>query len=79
VTGMEPKRRLCDMTQEELRAMTPEEIFSHLDLEKIFINELGEPWSSKPFGPRVYDRWRRRFLRLLRFLRLRGPEAEPQS
>lgn len=68
------------MTPEEIRALTPEEIFATFDLEKIFITEYGGQWSSKPFGPRVYERWRRRFLRLLRFLRLRGPrEADAQS
>lgn len=60
------------MTGEEIRGMTAEEMFATFDLEKVFITEYGEPWSSKPFGPRVYDRWRRRFLRLLRVLRLRG-------
>jgi hypothetical protein len=77
---MATKRRLRDMTDEELEGMTPEEMFATFDLEKIFLTEHGGPWSPKPFGPRVYDRWRGRFLRLLRFLRLRGrQEAEPQS
>jgi hypothetical protein len=68
---MEPKRRLRDMTAEEIRGMTPEQMFATFDLEKIFLTEHGGPWSPKPFGPRVYERWRRRVLRLLHALRLR--------
>ncbi|HET6507148.1 MAG TPA: hypothetical protein VFG42_10180 [Baekduia sp.] len=68
---MEPKRRLRDMTPEELRGMTAEEAFATFDLEKIFLTEHGGPWSPKPFGPRVYERWRRRFFRLLHLLHLR--------
>jgi hypothetical protein len=71
---MEPKRRLRDMTDEELGRMTPEEMFATFDLQKIFLREDGYPLSSKSFGRRVYERWRGRFLHLRR-----PPEADAQG
>lgn len=76
---METRRRLRDMTDEEIGAMTPEEMLAHIDPEKVWITEYGEYWTSKSFGPRVYERWHRRLLRLLRLLHLRRDEPEAVS
>lgn len=73
---MEAKRRLRDMTGEEIRAMTPEDMLAHIDRADVWITEYGEPWTPKSFGPRVYERWRRRFFRLLQLLRLRRRDED---